>query len=193
MWVQYSPLPLANTTCTTNTHAYTRTQDCFSYCLILVTYHTLLVESKHWRNNQLLSSRKHKMKWEKKTQKDCRVFSVTLLSRPTLTNNITQIKLRDNEGKMRIHSDTVNSAIWVNVVYNSYSLSYLKVSTILTLLFYIMLGFHTLYCISSKHWCNADFSLHIKAVNLYNSCAVACWLACFWICSLCQCLVVCTS
>lgn len=57
MWVQYSTLPLANTS---RTRAYALACCCFSHCLIRVTYHILLGESQHWHSNQLLSSRQHK-------------------------------------------------------------------------------------------------------------------------------------
>lgn len=68
----------------THTCIHALTQGCFSYCLIPVTYHTLLGKSQHWRSNQLLSFRKHKMKWKRKQQKDCRESGVAHLTRLTI-------------------------------------------------------------------------------------------------------------
>lgn len=105
----------------TYTHTHAHARGCFSYCLIPVTYHTLLGESQHWRKDQLLSSRKHRVKWEGKQKEDRRVFSAAHLGRPTFDKQHRTDEESRGWKKMRTHSDqTVHSMLYKLNVHPSF-------------------------------------------------------------------------
>lgn len=122
-----------------------------------------------------------------KTNKDCWVLSAAPLSRPTFDKqHHTSRIITENWNQSWFSSSfsTVSECRVYSFLSRSLIFYFLKLSP--SFKPHAVYSAST-YCIASKHWCIADFLPHIKAVYLCN--AAACWLACFWICSLCQWLV----